>query len=387
LNGTTWQTSATFTVSPGVTTTYTLYATPAAGCTASLANAATVTVATPVITSLTSATICTGEAATLTADVSGAASYSLNGSTWTTSNTFTVDPTTTTYYTLYAINGGCTASLPNAATVTVHPDFTAGAIDPASDTALQGTDPGETVTNSISASGGDGNIIYQWRRSGTSSATLTGSAATYPISNNTTNYAAAGTYYITRYAHDGTCNTAWVASTGTYTLTVKAWPPGAGTKTYSCGTQTWSEPVRIAACDQSSWTNSNTSPYCRSDTYNDIKYYYYNWTYVSWAGVSMCPSPWRVPSTSDVAYLLSCLGTTSFNGVYYPENSKWGGALAGNAIDARMNNQNVYGYYWTSVLYNNNNYAYFMYCGPSAAACIGGEKKYGMQVRCVRSSQ
>jgi hypothetical protein len=121
LNGTPWQSETTFTVSPGVTTVYTLNATTDAGCTASLPDAATVTVATPGITSLSSATICAGEAATLTASASGAASYSLDGSTWTTSGNLTASPTTTQTYTLYVKNtAGCTASLPNAATVTVN---------------------------------------------------------------------------------------------------------------------------------------------------------------------------------------------------------------------------------------------------------------------------
>jgi hypothetical protein len=82
------------------------------------------------------------------------------------------------------------------------------------------TDPGLTITSAGDATGGSGSVLYMWVRSGTSSATLTGSAATYDLSNDADNYAAAGTYAFNRYAKDGPCSTQWVASAGTYTLTV-----------------------------------------------------------------------------------------------------------------------------------------------------------------------
>jgi hypothetical protein len=52
--------------------------------------------------SLTSAAICPGETATLTADATNAVSYSLNGTAWQESKTFTVTPDATANYTLYA---------------------------------------------------------------------------------------------------------------------------------------------------------------------------------------------------------------------------------------------------------------------------------------------
>jgi uncharacterized protein (TIGR02145 family) len=80
-----------------------------------------------------------------------------------------------------------------------------------------------TVQNSATATGGSGSYTYQWRRTGTSSATLTGANTTYTLNSDAANYSAAGTYYINRYAKDATCsNAAWVAATGTYTLGVEA---------------------------------------------------------------------------------------------------------------------------------------------------------------------
>jgi uncharacterized protein (TIGR02145 family) len=130
--------------------------------------------------------------------------------------------TTTTYYRVVAsfTGSGCDAATSNVIAKTVYPQFTAGAIATASGSATPGTNPNITIANATAASGGYGTISYQWRRSGTSSATLSYNAATYPVGNDASNYAAVGTYYINRYAKDETCNTEWTKSTGTYTLTV-----------------------------------------------------------------------------------------------------------------------------------------------------------------------
>jgi uncharacterized protein (TIGR02145 family) len=98
--------------------------------------------------------------------------------------------------------------------------ISAGGITTASTTTAAGTNPDLTVQSSSAASGGSGNITYLWRCTGMSAATLTGSAATYAIGNDASNYSSAGTYYINRYAKDATCNTAWMAASGTYTLNI-----------------------------------------------------------------------------------------------------------------------------------------------------------------------
>jgi uncharacterized protein (TIGR02145 family) len=78
------------------------------------------------------------------------------------------------------------------------------------------------VASAADATGGSGNITYQWRLTGSSganAATLTGDAATYAIGSDPDYDAAGSTYYINRFAKDLTCNTEWVASEGTYTYT------------------------------------------------------------------------------------------------------------------------------------------------------------------------
>jgi hypothetical protein len=177
----------------------------------------------------TPAAICIGESTTLTAStapISGA-SYSIDNNLWQTTPEFNVSPPSDESYTLYVKTAaGCTATKANAALVTVYSAFSAGAITSAAITTMINTNPGVTIANSTAASGGNGSITYEWRRSGTSSKTLGGSnAITYAIGSDASNYSTAGTYYFNRYAKDATCNTAFVAATGTYTLTV-AGPPG-----------------------------------------------------------------------------------------------------------------------------------------------------------------
>jgi hypothetical protein len=103
----------------------------------------------------------------------------------------------------------------------VNPPFSAGSITTGAATVFASVNPNVTIGNSSDASGGDGSITYEWRRSGTSSATLTGSASTYTIGSDADNYSTAGTYYFTRWANDGRCSTGWEESSGAYTLTVE----------------------------------------------------------------------------------------------------------------------------------------------------------------------
>jgi uncharacterized protein (TIGR02145 family) len=213
LDGSTWTTSNTFTVDPTTTTYYTLYAING-GCTASLPNAATVTVNDPTELSLTASpdAVCAGKAATLTAAANNAASYSLNGSDWQTSATFTVNPTATTYYTLYAINAGCTASLPDAATVTVN--------DPPSITLT-------SSNNSQTVSIGTAIADIEYTTTNASGATVTGlpSGVSDAWANNT--YTISGTpaaigisnYTVTTINGNGCAN---ATATGAITVTAPA---------------------------------------------------------------------------------------------------------------------------------------------------------------------
>ena len=148
----------------------------------------------------------------------------------TTANTYVVTPDSATVYWVRMVGNTVCKNATTAATVSIdaYAPFTAGAIAADSATIEAGLKPGITVQNRTDASGGGNSISYQWRRSGTGSATLTGNTAAYDISNDSTNYASPGTYYIKRYAKNNICNDTWTASGGQYTLTVEDGDPDQG---------------------------------------------------------------------------------------------------------------------------------------------------------------
>jgi hypothetical protein len=120
-----WQTSPEFGVTPGATTAYTLHVQTSAGCSATAADAATVTVnPQPANLTLTAnpEIICTGQSATLTASALYGAQYSITADdTWQPSAVFNVTPASHTSYPLYVkTTAGCSASIVEAATVTVN---------------------------------------------------------------------------------------------------------------------------------------------------------------------------------------------------------------------------------------------------------------------------
>jgi hypothetical protein len=128
-----------------------------------------------------------------------------------------------------AEGGNCAAVMTGTHFIAAYPAILPGAITSAATTTEAGTDPNVTIANATPASGGSDNLTYLWQRTGTGSATLTGTGTTYALSSDATgNYATAGTYYFNRYAQDATCtNIAPVADAGTYTLYVESdGPPG-----------------------------------------------------------------------------------------------------------------------------------------------------------------
>ncbi|MDR0582325.1 MAG: hypothetical protein LBG31_05105 [Prevotellaceae bacterium] len=148
----------------------------------------------------------------------------------TTAPMYAITPDNATVYWVRLLGNTVCKNATTAATVSIdaYAPFTAGAIAGDTTTTETGIDPNTTVTSSTDASGGGASISYQWRRSGTGSATLTGNAATYALNNDNTNYASPGTYYIRRYAKNDICDTTWTASGGQYTLIVENADPDQG---------------------------------------------------------------------------------------------------------------------------------------------------------------
>lgn len=162
-------TTSSINVNPSSTTVYTLTG-DNGGC--SVSKTATVTVDPTPTLSISSANICSGQSANLSA--SGATTYSWN--TGATTNSITVNPITTTIYTLTGTNGGCSISNTTSVNVTTQPTL--------------------SVNSSTICSGQSANLIaggattYSWN-----TGAATNSISVNPTSNTT----------YTVYGYNGVC--------------------------------------------------------------------------------------------------------------------------------------------------------------------------------------
>jgi uncharacterized protein (TIGR02145 family) len=174
-------------------------------------------------------------------------------------------------------------------------------------------------------------------------------------------------------------------------------PDAASTKTWVITgngiTQTWSDQINTRDCNISSFTNSTTVPQCRSVTYNNVLYFFYNWSYVNANKDIMCPSPWRVPTANDVMILDLALGGNGQNRTGADKswmiekyNNEWGhshvGVIVPNTTFQYPNHQHI----WTSDACGSN--AYYLYYSVeelrvNTHVCVTRAEGHG--VRCVRN--
>ncbi|MBA3680820.1 MAG: gliding motility-associated C-terminal domain-containing protein [Bacteroidetes bacterium] len=175
-------TTNTFSAAPAATTVYTINGTSGT-CTSSATGTITVNTAAPI--AVNSATICSGQSVLLTAGAATSYTWSTGANT----QTVSVNPSTTTVYTINAtMPGGCVAS--NTSTVTVNSTPTLSVVNAT-------VCPGQTGTVSVS-----GATNYTWS-TGSNSSSITATPAT------TTTFTVVGA--------NGTCTTS-----GTATISVGA---------------------------------------------------------------------------------------------------------------------------------------------------------------------
>ncbi len=153
-------TTASLTVSPGVTTTYTVTVTDGTtGC--SQSGSGTVTVSPLPMVGVNSQTICAGDSVVLTATTGASSpSYQWNDPSSATTATITVSPASTTTYTVTVTDGTTSCINSGSGTVTVNPPPTI-----TTDTTNQVACVGSVVTWSAAATGTG--LTYQWQRDGT----------------------------------------------------------------------------------------------------------------------------------------------------------------------------------------------------------------------------
>jgi hypothetical protein len=192
---------------------------------------------TPSVTTANTAAICSGTGPNISLIASVASSFTWTVGTITgsitgasagsgaTINQTLTNPSNSTagsvqYIVTPTANTGSCAGSPYTITVTVRPNFTAGAIKATGETICYNGNP-DNITSPTAASGGDNIITYKWQANGVDIASS--NAATYdPPANLTT------TTTYTRYAKDNTCNTTFTLSAGSRLVTVQS-VPTAGT--------------------------------------------------------------------------------------------------------------------------------------------------------------
>ena len=372
-NGVTWGNSASTVVSPLTTTDYILQVRSTGGCTVTSAN--TITVNVPAIESFAASTttICAGESVTLTATATGAEEYSFdNGGTWGNSASTVVSPLTTTDYILQVRSaGGCTVTSPMTITVTVH-DLPA--ITLASGNDSQTIAYGDAVTpikyytanaTGATAAGLPDGVSGSWS---SDVYTISGTPTCNGIFN----------YTVTTTNSNGCAN---VTATGTITVASSEPPDAVGSSWFVCGTQTWSGPLRNpAGCShETSLYAVNPPPaqyYDRGSSYG----YYYTWTCVNTYATTLCPSPWRVPTSSDFSTLIACASSGAYHGCGAAMRTAFGthGYVLGNGL---YNTQ--LGYFWSNNELSNSS-AYVLRFDDGSAVVQGTTKRTGSQVWCVR---
>jgi hypothetical protein len=130
---------------------------------------------------------------------------------------------TDTWYRRLAKDGTCNTTFTESAgtwMVTVNDEFSAGTIETTGETICYSSDPSE-IGSTTAASGGDGSLTYQWQYSTDNFQTM---SSTISNSNTTTYDPPSGlteTTWYRRQAKDGTCNTTFTSSTGTWKVTVR----------------------------------------------------------------------------------------------------------------------------------------------------------------------
>ncbi len=134
-------------------------------------------------------------------------------------------------------------------TLTIRPQFTAGEINSTGETICDGGDPG-IIGNATAASGGDGNITYKWQANGSDIAGANGPTFNPPAG-------VFGTTVYTRFAKDGTCNTTFTQSAGSWTVVL--YPSFTAGEINSTGEQicTGGDPATIGSATAASGGDGN----------------------------------------------------------------------------------------------------------------------------------
>jgi uncharacterized protein (TIGR02145 family) len=181
-------------------------------------------------------------------------------------------------------------------------------------------------------------------------------------------------------------------------VAVETPPYALTTGVWVIGNQTWSSVIQVPDCDKDDFYPSLTVSHCRSLDWYGVKHYYYNWPYVKENAEALCPTPWRVPASTDFEQLDIALGGSGQSRtddweMIDPYMSIWGLELAG-AIgpSGAPESQDEMGKYWSSTQTgssDSSSNAYFLLVNASNGFIHPQNNDYkdmGHLVRCVRDN-
>ncbi len=201
------------------------------------------------------------------------------------SNTYTVNATSSSTFYVEARNPQ--SGLVSASRVPIElellPAFSAGEIKPFGERLLSGGTPTLITSIAHASGGGEGTILYEWRKNGT---LLAGSNFTEYLPT-LSEAAAAGVYTYTRYAKNESCKTDWLLSTGTWVMDVNQ------SLTTACATT-----PTTAGADYGAVTIT-----CNGVALDVQKEDANGQQLVCWYPNNLCPPGWRWPTRTELACL------------------------------------------------------------------------------------
>ena len=170
--------------------------------------------------------------------------------------------------------------------------------------------------------------------------------------------------------------------------------------TWVVGSQTWSAPVTATYCRKLTFNGGSSGAYatdCRSNngmstaanlTYGDL----FSWCMVAKFATTICPSGWRVPTSTDFCNLDKALSglTTCTNRTDATQRNRylstWGGQYGGfSNYDGSLSSQGSYADYWAQTEYNAT-IGYNLYFGSNGGVYPqdNNYKYLGFSLRCVK---
>ncbi len=173
------------------------------------------------------------------------------------------------------------------------------------------------------------------------------------------------------------------------------------TQTWVVGAQTWSAPVTATYCNKTAYSSPTSAPYgtdCRNNTNGHL----FSWCMVKRYAAQLCPSPWRVPTTTDFCTLdknlnsrSDCNNRTHYSTTEY--NRYFGAQWNATGVQWALSYGDVTGgscvyscsINWANDEYNSA-YGYALFIGGGGAdtgsirPLYYHDKYIGIELRCVR---